>query len=125
MLYAALAGVAARLALAFTGVGRDVLAWRVEVATAANSPLELREGLALYRLGVSPYAGSSCRTPPLALWLYGAAHGPASGVPSPAAELMHALPNIALDLLTAMLLSRVAKQLFSYQGACARACLNA
>nr|AAB17561.1 LRG5 [Chlamydomonas reinhardtii]AAB39840.1 LRG5 [Chlamydomonas reinhardtii] len=53
MLYASLAGVAARLLLAFSGLGRDVLAWRVEVATAANSPLELREGFALYRLGVS------------------------------------------------------------------------
>ncbi|PNW84591.1 hypothetical protein CHLRE_03g150400v5 [Chlamydomonas reinhardtii] len=113
MLYASLAGVAARLLLAFSGLGRDVLAWRVEVATAANSPLELREGFALYRLGVSPYSGSSCRTPPLALWLYGAAHGPASGVQDAGAELMHALPNIALDLLTATLLSRVAKQLFS------------
>ncbi|KAG2440117.1 hypothetical protein HXX76_004231 [Chlamydomonas incerta] len=117
MLYAALAGVAARLLLAFSGVGRDVLAWRVEVATAANSPLELREGLALYRLGVSPYAGTSCRTPPLALWLYGAAHGPASGLQDAArSELMHALPAIALDLLTAALLSRVAKQLFSPGG---------
>lgn len=119
MLYASLAGVAARLLLAFSGLGRDVLAWRVEVATAANSPLELREGFALYRLGVSPYSGSSCRTPPLALWLYGAAHGPASGVQDAGAELMHALPNIALDLLTATLLSRVAKQLFS-PGVCER-----
>ncbi|GIL63681.1 hypothetical protein Vafri_17704 [Volvox africanus] len=101
MLYAALAGTSARVLLAWSGIGAS-LAWRIEVSTASNSNLELREGLALLRLGVSPYSGTSCRTPPLALWLYGALADH---------DLLYILPNTILDLLAASLLYRLASYL--------------
>ncbi|PNH11203.1 Phosphatidylinositol glycan anchor biosynthesis class U protein [Tetrabaena socialis] len=105
MLLAALAGAAVRMALALSGLGEQ-LAWRVEVSTAANSAIELREGLALQRLGASPYTGSSCRTPPLALWLYGSSTAALPG--GTAVLLPHALLNVLLDVLAAALLHRLA-----------------
>ncbi|EFJ51630.1 hypothetical protein VOLCADRAFT_87261 [Volvox carteri f. nagariensis] len=103
MIYAAIVGTAARLLLAWSGVGA-FLAWRIEVSTAANSNLELREGLALLRLGISPYTGSSCRTPPLGLWLYGALADH---------DFLYVLPNTLLDLLAASLLYLLAMDLLS------------
>ncbi|GFR41973.1 hypothetical protein Agub_g2773 [Astrephomene gubernaculifera] len=103
MLFAIIFGAAARLLVAWSGLGRW-LAWRIEVSTAPNSNLELREGLALYRLGVSPYSGSSCRIPPLALWLYG---------PLADHDILYVLTNTILDILAAVLLYRLASQLLS------------
>ncbi len=100
---AVLFGVAVRLVLAWLGIGRE-LAWRPEICTAANSNLELREGLALARLGVSPYSGSSCRVPPLALWLQ-----------SPLADhnVLYVLPNILADVLAALLLYSLVQKLIA------------
>ncbi|GLI59469.1 hypothetical protein VaNZ11_001352 [Volvox africanus] len=104
MLHAAFVGTSARVLLAWSSIGAS-LAWRIEVSTASNSNLELREGLALLRLGVSPYSGTSCRTPPLALWLYGALADH---------DLLYILPNTILDLLAASLLYRLASYLLNY-----------
>jgi phosphatidylinositol glycan class U len=98
---AAAVALAVRYGLAAWGIGRH-LAWRPEVSSAANSNLELREGLALVRLGASPYSGSAVRVPPLALWLSG---------PVAEHELLYALPNALLDLLAASLLHQLASHL--------------
>ncbi|KAG2491435.1 hypothetical protein HYH03_010221 [Edaphochlamys debaryana] len=102
MIQAALVAVAVRLLLTWTGIGAQ-LAWRPEVSTASNSALEVREGTALYALGVSPYAGTSVRIPPLALWLYSAVADQ---------PWLSMLPNTVFDLVAATLLTQLAAKLF-------------
>ncbi|KXZ48577.1 hypothetical protein GPECTOR_26g480 [Gonium pectorale] len=106
---ALLLGIGARLLLAWVGAGR-YLSWRPEVSTAANSNLELREGLALYGMGVSPYSGTSCRVPPLALWLYSALYG---GDERDDDTMSYVLLNAVFDALAALLLYRLAARLLA------------
>lgn len=93
-----LGGAAVRATLVLLGAG-EWLQWRTEVSTPANSLLSVREGLRLIELGVSPYSGSQCRTPPLLLalgqWTAGHPH-------------LYALPNVIMDLATALMLRDVA-----------------
>lgn len=101
MLRVLLAAVALRVALVVVGLGRFLML-RVEASTPANSLLTVREGLALLRMGIPPYAGSACHVPPLLLWLLG---------PTAPHAHLYALPGIVCDVLAALLLRRVAAQL--------------
>ena len=65
------AAVCLRAALVTSGLGH-YLATRIEVSTPANGPMPIREGIALLGYGISPYAGSTCHSPPLVLYLFGA-----------------------------------------------------
>ena len=58
-----------RICLLYFGFDR-FLATRIEVSTPANGALPIKEGIALINLGVSPYSGSACRIPPLALHVF-------------------------------------------------------
>lgn len=95
------AAIALRVALMVLGIGH-YLAYRVEVSTPANSLLSIREGVALLRLRISPYAGSACHVPPLLLWLL---------APTAMHTQLYALPNILCDVVGGLLLRAVAKQL--------------
>lgn len=96
-----LGAAALRLGLVLAGVG-SWLMWAPSVSTPANSMLGIREGLALQSLDVSPYAGSICRAPPVALWLHRmtAQH-----------QQLYMLPNLASDLASGLLLRSSASQL--------------
>jgi hypothetical protein len=61
--------IAFRVVLALLG-SLDTLIWRPEVTTPANSLLQIREGVQLLQLSVSPYSGSGCHIPPLVLSLW-------------------------------------------------------
>ncbi|KAJ9518163.1 hypothetical protein QJQ45_010074 [Haematococcus lacustris] len=90
-----------RVLLLHVGVG-DQLGWRVEVATPANSLLGVREGLTHAQHGISPYRGQACHTPPLVLWLHKAwALHPT----------LYAIPNIAWDVLAALMLLDTGRRL--------------
>lgn len=74
--------------------------------------------------GVSPYAGSSCHVPPLALWFYAQfarQHHPGDddgGGTSAAVRAALALaPNVLFDLLAALMLHRLAAKLRMLSGA--------
>ncbi|KAL6752228.1 GPI transamidase subunit PIG-U-domain-containing protein [Haematococcus lacustris] len=93
-----------RVLLLHVGVG-DQLGWRVETATPANSLLGVREGLTHAQHGISPYRGQACHTPPLVLWLHKAwALHPT----------LYAVPNIAWDVLAALMLLDTGRRLELY-----------
>lgn len=62
-----LIGSLVRYVLFLCGAGA-YLATRVEISTSANGLLPIKEGIALLRLGASPYRGSTCHAPPLVLY---------------------------------------------------------
>ena len=63
------ASILLRICLLYLGFNR-FLATRIEVSTPLNGALPIKEGIALINLGVSPYIGSSCHIPPLALHVF-------------------------------------------------------
>lgn len=95
--------VAVRILCVLLGLG-EFLAWRVETSTPQNSLLSIREGVALSKLGISPYTASSCRIPPLVLW---ALSGTALH------RSLYVLPNILCDLLSAWMLRCLASTLLA------------
>lgn len=97
------AAVVLRLALVAAGAG-DALLWRPEVTTPANSLLSAREGLRLLQLGLQPYAGAACATPPL--WM-------ALLAPLARRRVLWVLPNVAADLVGAAALMAAASALFA------------
>lgn len=78
------------------------LFWRPEVTTPANSLLQIREGVRLLQLNVSPYQGSNCRAAPLVLAIL---------APWAAVPVLYGLPNILCDYLAALVVERLAVSL--------------
>lgn len=97
-IYYASAALAARVSLAALGIGQPLL-WRPEVSTPLNSLLGVREGLRMLQLGLSPYQGASCHTPPLVLALHAA---------TAAHPILYVTPNLLADALAALALWRLA-----------------
>jgi hypothetical protein len=89
--------IAVRVVLVLTGIGR-YFATRIEVSTPENGILPVKEGIALLRLGLSPYSGSTSHVPPLVLWAF-------SGFAEH--DLAYAVPSIVSDVLAAFLLRKV------------------
>ena len=94
------ASLLARFALASSGYA-DALASRVELATPADALARTREGWALATIGVSPYRGSQCHAPPLALLALGAASAADAGA-------LAIAPFVLADGLAALALASIA-----------------
>ena len=100
------AAVCLRAALVTSGLGH-YLATRIEVSTPAIGPMPIREGIALLGYGISPYAGSTCHSPPLVLYLFGAgSHQPthATGMCLARYPVLQAAADVAGALLVRSML---------------------
>ena len=106
------ASLLARFALASSGYA-DALASRVELATPADALARTREGWALATIGVSPYRGSQCHAPPLALLALGAASAADAGA-------LAIAPFVLADGLAALALASIAAAFRRASGAEAR-----
>eukprot|EP00899_Mesostigma_viride_P007129 jgi/Mesvir1/16417/Mv18149-RA.2 len=97
-----------RALLAMTNLG-DALSRRVEVVTPLTSISRVSEGAQLLELGLSPYEGSLCHSPPLLVVLL-SPFLRASGAASSrwVATLMRLAPFMLADACAALLLYRIA-----------------